>query len=160
MKNLWLNIAVPSIMQTEPGDVPQLKIHETLTVTVWDRWEFFDVSKDKMTVKGLVEQVLKRYGIYVQNIMIKQTFLWQKLLDKDQTVFNSLLDEILNLEKGQYRDIILVCTLTEEPSKEDKDVQEKEEYIQNLPFVRLCNFAEPEFKKKEREEEEMKKYEK
>jgi len=39
MKNAFLNLAVPILQLTEPGDAPKLKLHEELTVNLWDTWE-------------------------------------------------------------------------------------------------------------------------
>lgn len=142
IKNLWLNLAVPSIMQTEPGDVPNIKINDSLTVNVWDRWDIFDIGKNNMTIKDLCDEINKRYNVHVQNIMYKNSFLWQKILDKDQQVFKTKILDLYTINEGNYMDVVLACTLTEAP-KTDGNVQEKEEYIKNLPFVRLCNYSDP-----------------
>jgi len=142
IKNLWLNLAVPSIMQTEPGDVPNIKINDTLTINVWDRWDIFDIGKNNITVKGLYDEIYARYKIYVQNIMYKNSFLWQKILDKDQHIYKTKILDLCTINKGSYMDVILACTLTESPAK-DGNIQEKEEYIKSLPFVRLCNYSDP-----------------
>ena len=52
-------------------------------------------------------------------------------------------------------DVILVCTLTENPVQHE-NIQEKEEYIKNLPFVRQCNYADPKPKKEEESKKEEK----
>jgi hypothetical protein len=35
-----LNLAVPSLMMSEPGDPIKTKIMEGIEVTLWDRWEY------------------------------------------------------------------------------------------------------------------------
>lgn len=37
MKNGFLNLAVPMLQLTEPGAAAKIKLHETLSVTLWDR---------------------------------------------------------------------------------------------------------------------------
>lgn len=39
MRNTFLNLAVPIIQMSEPGEVQKIKIHENLTTNIWDRWE-------------------------------------------------------------------------------------------------------------------------
>jgi hypothetical protein len=38
-RNSFLNLAVPSLMMSEPGEPVKTKIKEGLEVTLWDRWE-------------------------------------------------------------------------------------------------------------------------
>ena len=40
-RNSFLNLAVPSLMMSEPGDAIKTKLKEGLEVTLWDRWEFY-----------------------------------------------------------------------------------------------------------------------
>ena len=39
MRNSYLNLAVPSIQMSEPGEVSKKKLTEKITVNLWDRWE-------------------------------------------------------------------------------------------------------------------------
>lgn len=39
IKNGFLNLAVPILQLTEPGPAPKIKLHDKLTVTLWDIWE-------------------------------------------------------------------------------------------------------------------------
>lgn len=38
-RNIFLNLAVPIMQASEPGDVMKTKLTESLEVTLWDRWE-------------------------------------------------------------------------------------------------------------------------
>src|SRR5690348_12308651 len=38
-RNIFLNLAVPIMQASEPGDVMKTKLTEGLEVTLWDRWE-------------------------------------------------------------------------------------------------------------------------
>jgi hypothetical protein len=61
MKNSYLNLAVPSIQMSEPGEVIKSKITEKLTVNLWDRW---DVECEKSATFGdLYEMLSKKYEI-------------------------------------------------------------------------------------------------
>ena len=37
-RNSFLNLAVPSLMMSEPGEAIKTKLREGLEVTLWDRW--------------------------------------------------------------------------------------------------------------------------
>lgn len=39
MRNSFLNLAVPSLQMSEPGEVAKFKLTEDLVVNLWDRWE-------------------------------------------------------------------------------------------------------------------------
>ena len=57
MRNSFLNLAVPSLQMSEPGEVKKVKLTEEVTVNLWDRWEvncteettFGEVYKDLQT---------------------------------------------------------------------------------------------------------------
>lgn len=38
-RNIFLNLAVPIMQASEPGDVENIKLTETISATLWDRWE-------------------------------------------------------------------------------------------------------------------------
>jgi len=38
-RNIFLNLAVPIMQASEPGDVEKIKLTETISATLWDRWE-------------------------------------------------------------------------------------------------------------------------
>lgn len=61
MKNAFLNLAIPSFVLGEPGSVPKIKVHDKLTVSIWDRW---DVKLgDKITLKELFSHLEKTYEL-------------------------------------------------------------------------------------------------
>jgi hypothetical protein len=39
MRNSYLNLALPSLQMSEPGDVKKTQLTPTLAVTLWDRWQ-------------------------------------------------------------------------------------------------------------------------
>ena len=39
MRNTFLNLAVPLVQLSEPGEAPKIKIHDDLSFTIWDKWE-------------------------------------------------------------------------------------------------------------------------
>jgi hypothetical protein len=39
MRNAYLNLAVPSLQMSEPGELQKKVLKEGLSVTLWDKWE-------------------------------------------------------------------------------------------------------------------------
>lgn len=39
MRNSFLNLAVPTLQMSEPGNVKKVKVNDKVEVTLWDRWE-------------------------------------------------------------------------------------------------------------------------
>lgn len=64
-RNSFLNLAVPSLMQSEPGKAIKTKLKEDLEVTLWDRWEYEVKAemRDKVTLKDVVEYLAKAYKL-------------------------------------------------------------------------------------------------
>lgn len=44
-RNTFLNLAVPSLMMSEPGPAAKTTLKAGLEVTLWDRWEYNDAPK-------------------------------------------------------------------------------------------------------------------
>lgn len=47
-KNVFLNLAVPFMQATEPGDVMKEKLLDGLEVSIWDRWDLKDFKNDSL----------------------------------------------------------------------------------------------------------------
>ena len=67
MKNSFLNLAIPYFSQSEPGEVPKIKLHEKLTVTIWDRWDI--VVKPKDTLNDIFKHLLDTYDIVADKVL-------------------------------------------------------------------------------------------
>lgn len=67
-RNIFLNLAVPIMQASEPGDVAKTKLTETLEVTLWDRWE---VKKGKdVKLKDVIKYVEDTYqGLEVRDVL-------------------------------------------------------------------------------------------
>lgn len=39
MRNSFLNLAVPSLQMSQPGEVKKIKVNDKVEVNLWDRWE-------------------------------------------------------------------------------------------------------------------------
>lgn len=55
MRNTFLNLAVPLIQLSEPGEASKTKIHDDLSFTIWDRWEV--KCSEKSTMEELFENL-------------------------------------------------------------------------------------------------------
>lgn len=49
MRNSFLNLAVPSLQMSEPGEVKKIKLNDKVEVNLWDRWE---ISCEENTTFG------------------------------------------------------------------------------------------------------------
>lgn len=61
-RNAFVNLAVPLIQISEPGEVPKHKIGNT-EFSVWDTWEF-----KAENLKDLLTQISDKYGVEAYNI--------------------------------------------------------------------------------------------
>ena len=79
MKSAFVNLAVPIMQLSEPGEVPKIKIHENLTVTLWDRWTFNDVG-GKLTLAELFKQLGIRYKLIPFDLMLGPKVVYSSTL--------------------------------------------------------------------------------
>lgn len=67
-KSIYLNLAVPFMTVSEPGEVAKIKLIEGLEVTLWDKWEVKDAKS--MTLQGLMDHIEETYkGLEVRDII-------------------------------------------------------------------------------------------
>jgi hypothetical protein len=48
MRNCFLNLAVPIMQASEPGDVAKVKLTEEIKATLWDRWDVKNAKNMKL----------------------------------------------------------------------------------------------------------------
>lgn len=69
-RNSFLNLAVPSLMMSEPATAMKTKLgtgEDMIEVTLWDRWEF-EVEFRDVTLLNVVEYLEKTYKLTVRDI--------------------------------------------------------------------------------------------
>lgn len=67
-RNIFLNLAVPMLQASEPGDVMKDELLEGLSVSLWDRWDL--KSGEKTRLRDVVKHVETTYeGLEVRDIM-------------------------------------------------------------------------------------------
>lgn len=117
-RNSFLNLAVPIMQASEPGDVLKIKLTENIETTLWDRWELPD---KKLTLQQIMEKFEKQYqGLEIKDILKGNTPIYFRALmngkEKEQqlkkTVAEILEINIEELEKDmhdQYVDLTITC---------------------------------------------------
>jgi ubiquitin-activating enzyme E1 len=124
IKNAFLNLAVPILTQSEPGEAPKIKLTETLSVTLWDRWEIEDCSEK--TFNDVFKHIEEKYGVFPRDVMQGAKSIYMKALGGDKILKTKLIDTF-EVKKGDTEDLTITCSKT----AEDKTV------FDVVPIVRL-----------------------
>lgn len=66
MRNAFINLAVPILQLGEPGEAEKIKVHETLTTNLWERWSVS--SKRSETLCSLISTIEQKYGVSVKGL--------------------------------------------------------------------------------------------
>jgi ubiquitin-activating enzyme E1-like protein 2 len=69
-RNSFLNLAVPSLMMSEPGPAQKTKIgsgDSQLEVTLWDRWEY-EADSYSITLLKVVDYLESKYKLSVRDV--------------------------------------------------------------------------------------------
>jgi len=67
-RNIFLNLATPLMMASEPGEVKKVKLTEDVEVSLWDRWEVRDAAK--MTLGDVIAHIESTYkGLEVRDVL-------------------------------------------------------------------------------------------
>ena len=74
-RNSFLNLAVPSLMMSEPGPTAKTTLKAGLEVTLWDRWEYNDASK-LVTLLEVVKYLEDKYGLKTSDVFYGSTPLF------------------------------------------------------------------------------------
>ena len=130
-RNTFLNLAIPFMQSSEPGNVVNKKICGNLTSNVWDIWEINIVKskKEENCIKFLFEELRKKYNIYPKDIFVGKKPVYLSLINKgNQNIEKEMLTDLLGVSNDvKYLDIIVTFT-----EKEDSD-----KYLKNIPRIRI-----------------------
>ena len=130
-RNTFLNLAIPFMQSSEPGNVVNKKICGDLMSNVWDIWEI-NICKNKKEencIKFLFEELKKKYKIYPKDIFIGKKPIYLSLIHKgNQNIENMTLTDLFGINiNSKYLDIIVTFT-----EKEESDI-----YLKNIPRIRI-----------------------
>jgi len=122
-RNIFLNLAVPIMQASEPGNVEKVKLTEKIETTLWDRWE---VDGKNLSLKDIIAKVEAKYeGLEVRDVLRGNAPLFFYAVlnapgrekEKERTL-KSTLTELLegDLEEAgkdgkQYVDLTITCVI-------------------------------------------------
>ena len=137
-RNTFLNLAIPIIQSSEPGEVINKKIIDNLYSNIWDIWEVYinKNNKKENCIEFLFDELFKKYKIYPKDIFLgkKPIFLNMLYKGKDKEKKNKMNNEELSnlIEYDEYLNINYVDIIVT-----FSDKRESEEYLNNIPKIRV-----------------------
>ena len=140
-RNSFLNLAVPTLLQSEPIAAQEFKIDEEITVNIWNRWEIANASKETTLGEILADLDAKYlHGKFEpRGVLFGSTPLYLHALESalkpgvknkfEYPVMRKTMDELLNMEKGKCPAFVnLTVTLV---------VQGSQALLEHVPEVRV-----------------------
>jgi hypothetical protein len=118
-RNVFLNLAVPIMQASEPGDVQKTKLTDKIETTLWDRWE---VQAQNRSLREVIAQVEEKYeGLSVRDVMRGNTPVFFSAImsapgkekEREKTL-DTKLAELLGEsgeESEKYADLTITCSL-------------------------------------------------
>lgn len=122
-RNVFLNLAVPIMQASEPGDVAKTKLVEGIEVTLWDRWEVNSLNCNKnITLKEVITEIeaQKDKKLEVRDVMRGNTPIYFHAImnahgkeDDREKVLNSKIADLagVDLAEDKYVDLNITCIL-------------------------------------------------
>jgi hypothetical protein len=138
-RNTFLNLAIPFMQSSEPGEVVNKKITDKLSSNIWDIWEI-KINKNKKEencIQYLFDELSKKYNIFPKDILLGNKPIFLNMLfkgeekKKENKMKNEKLTDLLDYDEYMqinYVDIIVTFTAQ----------KDNEEYLKNIPRVRVC----------------------
>lgn len=126
-RSAFLNLAIPYMTLSEPGPVAKHKLHENLTVTVWDSWDysFSDAKGDKLA--DLYDHIKSTYGLEPIDMFRGNKAIFFSAINKYEEYASKSLGDLLDLEKGDECYVTVICKLNVNDEKP----------VQHVPPVRI-----------------------
>lgn len=122
-RNIFLNLAVPIMQASEPGDVAKTKLAEDLEVTLWDRWEVNSVNTKKdISLRDVIAEIesQKDKKLEVRDVMRGNTPIYfhaimtanGKEADREKVMSSRVSDlTAVDLSEDKYVDLNITCVL-------------------------------------------------
>jgi hypothetical protein len=129
-RNIFLNIAVPIMQASEPGDVAKTKLAEGIEVNLWDRWDVNQgTGKKDITLAEVIKQVqdMNNGALEVRDVMRGNAPIYfhaimnakGKEADKDKTL-SSKVSDLTNIDPSEDKYVDLNITCIKTGDSEDK----------------------------------------
>jgi hypothetical protein len=115
-RNVFLNLAVPIMQASEPGDVIKTKLTEDIEVSLWDRWEVKEGKHVKLN--EVIKVIEKRYkGLEVRDVMRGNAPIYFHAImnapgkeKEKEKVLNSKVADLVGADSDdKYVDIAVTC---------------------------------------------------
>ena len=137
-RNTFLNLAIPYMQNSEPGEVIKKKIIDNLYSNIWDIWEI-NITKNikrENCIQFLFDELYNKYKIFPKDILLGKKPIFSSMLykGKDQERENKMRNEELSnlLEYDEYLQIDYVDIIVTFTAN-----KESEEYLKNIPKIRV-----------------------
>ena len=102
IKSAYLNLGVPILQLSEPGPAAKSKIHDDLSVTIWDRWDVKNGAK--MKLQDLFKHLESTYRVVVSDVFYASKCIYSKIImannptQREKTLGENFLKVLENLE--------------------------------------------------------------
>ncbi|EGR33396.1 ubiquitin-like modifier activating enzyme 6, putative, partial [Ichthyophthirius multifiliis] len=93
MRNSFLNLAVPIISVSEPGQAKKKKINSLLEIDLWERWNF--QVTDQMTLSQLLQLIQKEKQIQPYSVLFGQKLIFSKLMGDNQNILQKKIKDLI-----------------------------------------------------------------
>jgi len=126
LRNIFLNLAVPIMQASEPGDVLKVKLTDKIETTLWDRWE---VDAKGLTLKETIQRVEEKYaGLEVRDVLRGNAPIFFHAImsapgkeKEKETLMSTALAELLGADptdkdRETYVDLTITCVNKEKPA--------------------------------------------
>lgn len=123
-RNIFLNLAVPIMQASEPGEIAKTKLAEGIEVTLWDRWDVNKgTGKKDITLSEVIKLVedMHKGVLEVRDVMRGNAPIYfhaimnakGKEADKEKTMSSKVAD-LANIDPSEdkYVDLNITCILT------------------------------------------------
>jgi len=115
-RNVFLNLAVPIMQASEPGDVIKTKLTEDIEVSLWDRWEVKEGKNVKLI--EVIKNIEHRFkGLEVRDVMRGNAPIYfhaimnaQGKEKEREKVLHSKVSELVGADSDdKYVDMAVTC---------------------------------------------------
>ncbi len=133
-KNSFLNLSLPLIQFSEPGEIKKNLIKNGLFSTIWDIWKInININNNnENNIKFLFEKLREKYQIEPKDIFKEKKIIYSYKMSNNNNILNMKLNDLLgfnlnNNNNNNYIDVTITFTLN----------SNSEEYLKNIPIVRI-----------------------